>query len=53
MSRMRLTFFKKEGSNFGEAKPKFFQGWSNYLDSVRGVNRFFIKKYFPVGAKMT
>ena len=43
MSKIRLTFFKNKGMNFGEEKPKFFTGMSNYLDSVRGINKFFKK----------
>ena len=40
--KVRLIFFKTERLNFG-GKAKIFQGWSNHLDSVRGINRIFIK----------
>ena len=39
---MRFMFFKEESLNSRErrVKPGFFQRWSNYLDIVKGINRF-------------
>ena len=42
MLRGGLTFYKKEESDVGEAKLKLFQDESNYLDNVKGINRFFM-----------
>ena len=48
MSVIHLMFLKTDSAIFGGAHPEFFQEESNYLDSVRGINRFFCRSLIPV-----